>query len=69
MELLYLANQLHIPVAEVSVSWREVDGELTLSKHLCLSCDACSSVVDRITIVYDECRERCLGWANVVLIF
>lgn len=29
MELIYLAQELHIPIAEVPVQWREVPGMLT----------------------------------------
>ena len=41
VELIYLAKELHIPIAEVPVQWREVPGEpycLLLLHSQCMLC-------------------------------
>ena len=35
VELIYLAQELHIPIAEVPVEWREVPGN-----YVCISSDS-----------------------------
>ena len=36
VELLYIAEQLNIPIKEVAITWHEVDGGLTNICVLCL---------------------------------